>query len=223
MDTAILMLHSVGDPDLPSNVSPSELDRLIDEVASERPILPLPQALSWDEPTAALTFDDGYRNFLTEALPVLERHDAPATLFLPVDLCLGRWPQLPRERFDTKQNDFLLRPDDIERLARHSLVTLGNHTLSHPRLPEVEADAEAFDLDIEIRGARRALEEILDAEPRQFSYPFGAYDDRVVSKVAEAHDYAVTAEEGLADGDSSDLRLPRIRGEDVDAALERIR
>jgi peptidoglycan/xylan/chitin deacetylase (PgdA/CDA1 family) len=31
---------------------------------------------------AALTFDDGYRDFAEHALPVLERHGAPATLFL---------------------------------------------------------------------------------------------------------------------------------------------
>ncbi|MBV9568294.1 MAG: polysaccharide deacetylase family protein [Hyphomicrobiales bacterium] len=33
-------------------------------------------------PFAALTFDDGYRDNLSEALPVLERHGAPMTLFV---------------------------------------------------------------------------------------------------------------------------------------------
>ena len=32
---------------------------------------------------AVLTFDDGYRDLLTRALPVLEHHDAPFTVFVP--------------------------------------------------------------------------------------------------------------------------------------------
>lgn len=38
------------------------------------------------EPTAVITFDDGYRNNLTVALPVLQRYNAPATIYLSTDL-----------------------------------------------------------------------------------------------------------------------------------------
>ncbi|HUF70779.1 MAG TPA: polysaccharide deacetylase family protein [Longimicrobiales bacterium] len=35
-----------------------------------------------DRPTACITFDDGYRNNRTVALPILAQHNAPATIFL---------------------------------------------------------------------------------------------------------------------------------------------
>ena len=35
-----------------------------------------------DEPLAVITFDDGYRNNLTKALPILKKYNAPATIYL---------------------------------------------------------------------------------------------------------------------------------------------
>lgn len=55
-------------------------------------VLPLDQALDelWSggitEPTAAITFDDGYRNNLTIGGPLLEKYGLPSTIYLPTGL-----------------------------------------------------------------------------------------------------------------------------------------
>src|SRR4051794_39903102 len=41
-------------------------------------------------PFAALSFDDGYRDNLEHALPVLRRHQAPATIFVTTEFAEGR-------------------------------------------------------------------------------------------------------------------------------------
>jgi peptidoglycan/xylan/chitin deacetylase (PgdA/CDA1 family) len=41
---------------------------------------------SLPDDAVAITFDDGYANFATEALPILERYDAPATVFVSTAL-----------------------------------------------------------------------------------------------------------------------------------------
>lgn len=55
----------------------------------------------------AVTFDDGYIDNITHALPVLEKHEIPATIFVIASM-LGRkrefwWDALARAMFDSKQ------------------------------------------------------------------------------------------------------------------------
>jgi len=48
----------------------------VEMLSGHRPVQPY---------SLVLTFDDGYRNNLTHALPILRRYNAPATFFVPTD------------------------------------------------------------------------------------------------------------------------------------------
>ena len=67
-------------------VTPEFLDAALARIAQEFELVRLaevPRRLSEDGPPfAALTFDDGYRDTRDVALPILQRHGAPATVFL---------------------------------------------------------------------------------------------------------------------------------------------
>lgn len=87
----VLMFHRVADIAAdPFNlaVSPANFADQIAALAHARQIVPLHQLLTVksDRPLAAITFDDGYRDVLSNALPVLEAHDSPAVLFLATGL-----------------------------------------------------------------------------------------------------------------------------------------
>ncbi|KAF0189880.1 MAG: polysaccharide [Desulfobulbaceae bacterium] len=92
----ILMLHGVIDPNAPSAWKPlrsqlttKELSKTLTILARYYHFVSLPEAaemLAGTRPlvphSLALTFDDGYRNNLTFALPILRQFKAPATVFL---------------------------------------------------------------------------------------------------------------------------------------------
>lgn len=83
----------------------------------------------------AITFDDGYADFESAALPLLEKYQVPVTLFF-----LG---SSESSRVALGNDQPLLSPSAIRRLEEHPLVTLGYHSYSHgnfARLPKNSTD-----------------------------------------------------------------------------------
>ncbi|AZO08292.1 polysaccharide deacetylase [Mesorhizobium sp. M3A.F.Ca.ET.080.04.2.1] len=100
---AILMLHRVtATPEKPNgvnrhlNIAPSFLDVLISGIKADGyDFVSLEEAIErvkaggMRNPFAAITADDAYRDNMTEALPVLERHGAPITIYVAPGLIDG--------------------------------------------------------------------------------------------------------------------------------------
>src|SRR5207248_8382795 len=79
-----------------------------------------------DGPAVVLTFDDGYRDFLENAFPILQQHGFTATVFMIPDH-VGRAATWSRRFGDPVP---LLSWDEIERLSRAG-IEFGSHTASH--------------------------------------------------------------------------------------------
>lgn len=209
----ILMYHSIGhtygNPD--GSITPLRLHGDLAYFDDHFSFVDLPDVLEdSDEQRLAVTFDDGYRDFLTEALPVLESLGVPATIFLIADLVTEDPPNPSRFGIDASSEE-MLGTDDVCQLVDHELVTIGNHTKTHPDLPSIDAEA----LHEEILGARRALERQYDVTIGRFCYPGGKHDAQSRALVAETHDIAVGVSMGLIHPpvDMRDaITLPRIDG-----------
>ncbi len=118
----------------------------------------------------AITFDDGYQNLYTEALPVLQQYGFRATVFLITDYCgkhnnwAGNSPLLERRP--------LLSWSEIEEMRKYGFE-FGAHTLTHPdltRLPLNQAERE-------VRQSKIVIEERLGVEIGMFAYPYGRHDE----------------------------------------------
>jgi len=92
-----VLLHHVSDKAHPQigplaeyNATPDELESYLhsrtewESVSAENGLGPVQNDLRF-----LLTFDDGYRNYLTEALPVLEKHETPSILFITTSFVEG--------------------------------------------------------------------------------------------------------------------------------------
>ncbi|MFH9660849.1 polysaccharide deacetylase family protein [Streptomyces sp. NPDC017248] len=154
-----------------------------------------------------LTFDDGYADFLGNALPVLARWECTATLFVLPGLLGGdnAWDPLgPRKP--------LLTAEGVRRAAAAG-VEIGSHGLTHADLTRA-GDALLAD---ETAGSRAVLEELTGGPVTGFCYPYGTVDRRVVAAVREAgYGYACAIDPGPLSGPYA---LPRVHIGQHDTAV----
>jgi peptidoglycan/xylan/chitin deacetylase (PgdA/CDA1 family) len=120
------------------------------------------------EKMVAITFDDGYCDFLEHAVPILRDYELPATVFVPVARLGGisAWSQFVSDAT-------IMTSEQLERVLQQGFA-IGSHSTSHRRLPTLP-DA---DLHEEINGSWRWLRENFGLDWVAFAYPFGDFTER---------------------------------------------
>ncbi|WP_242908124.1 polysaccharide deacetylase family protein [Actinomadura terrae] len=127
-----------------------------------------------------LTFDDGYADFATRAVPALVRFGFGATVFV-VSGRIGSynaWDDGPRKP--------LMTVDQIRTVADAGME-VGSHGRHHVPLTETGG----CELREELEESRASLEDVLDRPVTGFAYPYGAATGREIEAVrAAGYDYA---------------------------------
>ena len=129
---------------------PVSLGDLVEAMIARRPIPPR---------AVAVTFDDGYADTCTLALPILKRMKIPATVFITTAYMDGsaapsRAPMLSWRRVREMQK---------------AGIEIGSHTLTHPHLPRLSRKEAGRQILV----SRRRIEEMLQVPVRLFAYPYG--------------------------------------------------
>lgn len=125
-----------------------------------------------------LTFDDGYRDCLDHAIPILNARGFTATFFV-----LGRLAgKTSRWLLEERGIELPLLDWDAVRQLRAAGNECGSHGMSHTRLTRLTPAA----CREELAGSRRMLEDELGEEIRHLAYPFGDYDESVRAIAAES-------------------------------------
>jgi peptidoglycan/xylan/chitin deacetylase (PgdA/CDA1 family) len=138
-----------------------------------------------------ITADDGYQDNLTRMLPLLKKYNMKATVYVVSGETHNRWDAEHPTNPDVRVP--LLSADEIRVLDTSGHVEIGGHTLTHAKLNELDAEAQAR----EIRENKRALESILGHPILSFAYPFGYLNESAKTEAREAgYAYAVATDSG---------------------------
>ncbi|MFI7443300.1 polysaccharide deacetylase family protein [Nonomuraea indica] len=152
-----------------------------------------------------VTFDDGYADFHSQALPVLERHRFAATVFVT-----SGWLADAGADAAGRPLDDMLSWGQVREAAQAG-IEIGGHSHSHPQLDQLR-DAELRD---ELRRNKGLLEEKAGVPVTTMAYPFG-YSSARVRREAGAAGYiaACAVANAVADavpgGRQDLLAVPRL-------------
>lgn len=163
----------------------------------------------------AITFDDGFDNILTNAVPELQARRLPATIFVPTDL-LGKYPPWIATSADRDRYGRLMSPDTLKEI-QSALISIGSHGMSHSALPQLSQDKARR----ELFASRRFLEDLLDRKVVLFSFPFGEFSQSLVGWCREAgYEHVFTSSPMNAFSDPDEFVTGRVWAEPSDWKLE---
>ncbi len=138
--------------------------------------LPLPTG----KHCVAVTFDDGYHNFIKHALPVILEKRIPATVFVPAGN-LGALPGWIKSDGHDNSMERIMTRDELRNLPR-DVCTVGSHGMYHTRLSAQRTD----EIKYELHASKQALEELLHVPVELLSFPHNDYDEQCVTLAREA-------------------------------------
>lgn len=155
----VLMYHSISDDPEPDRSAYYKVCTAPARFAEQMRWLKAHGYRTGNDGTVAITFDDGYRDNLTVALPVLEECGFTAAIFLPTGF-------IGDTRRQFKGRDCLTWSEVRE--MRQRGIQFGAHTVTHPVLRELRWDK----IEMELRDSKRAIEDQLQQPVRSFAYPY---------------------------------------------------
>jgi peptidoglycan/xylan/chitin deacetylase (PgdA/CDA1 family) len=150
----------------------------------------------------AITFDDGFADVATAALPALAERNLPATLYVTTGLMRGG----ASAPVDAGLAAAMLDTAGLREL-RAGGFELGGHSHSHPHLDTLRTPR----LREEVTRPRTELEDLLGEPVTSFAYPHGYAGPRVRRAVSDAgYDTACGVEQALSSPGEDRLRLSRL-------------
>ena len=180
IEAAVLMYHHIGP--LPEKaddirkgltVSSEEFDTQIKYLSEKKyrfiTLFELEKAIKAKkvpDKALVLTFDDGYSDNYSQALPILKKYNAVGTFFIITS------------KMDTGE---YMTKDQVRELYKAG-NEIGSHTLTHPSLDKLKGSALAKELS----QSKTEIETLTGNPVVSLCYPSGKYNDETVKAATDA-------------------------------------
>lgn len=149
------------------DISPARFEQHLNWLSRRRDVVPLVETLSTStKRRVAITFDDGFRDNLTVALPLLEKFGFPMTLFVTAGFL---------------DDGEYLSEEELREISKHPLITIGAHGLWHRHFNRLSLDDARF----EMVESRRLIEDVIGQRVDLMAWPYGECDATLERLCAE--------------------------------------
>lgn len=125
------------------------------------------------EKPVILTFDDGYDDNYTELLPLLQKYQVKATVFV-----IGNAPGVIPHKMTPKQ---------VREMADSGLVSIQSHSYTHE---DMDAMDEAT-TEYELSESQKAITRLTGRVPYVLCYPTGKYNDWTLKHIGEYYNFGI--------------------------------
>ena len=151
--------------------------------------------------------DDGHKSVYTDMLPLIKKYNIPVTLFI--------YPSA------ISNASYAMTWNQLREIKKSGLVDFQSHSYWHPNFKQdqkkMAPDKYEKSVEMQLKQSKAKLEKELGIHVDMLAWPFGIYDDRLISKaVAAGYIAAFTIERRHAEASDNIMTLPRYLMTDSD-------
>ncbi len=168
----------------------------------------------------AVTFDDGYADNLYQALPILEKYNVPATIFVTSNFVGTSGYPWDENRAD-ETNRPMTQPELLQ-IVSSKMITIGGHTLSHPHIKTLSEQSKSS----EISKDKEALSILCGRGVKVFAFPFGEFDAEAINITKKVgYDCACILSDTRVSNHSDPYSIPRflVRNWDLPTFIKKMK
>lgn len=157
--------------------------------------------------SVVIAADDGHKSVYTDMLPLIKKYNIPVTLFI--------YPSA------ISNASYAMTWNQLREIKKSGLVDFQSHSYWHPNFKQdqkkMAPDEYEKSVEMQLKQSKAKLEKELGIHADMLAWPFGIYDDRLISKaVAAGYVAAFTIERRHAGASDNIMALPRYLMTDSD-------